>query len=114
MYTKYTSLSAFAFALAALVIACASSSDPPSAPAEEQDEAKPTGSKSIDQSGGKEEESKPKVCTSSCTSDSQCASSCPTSSGPACCDLGTNTCFNSKEAVCPKSEEDAGETPLPY
>ena len=43
-----------------------------------------------------------KVCAPSCSNDSDCQNSCPsTSQGTACCDTQTNTCFPTTASVCP-------------
>jgi hypothetical protein len=56
---------------------------------------------------------KPKMCVKTCAADVDCSDSCPATEGAiACCDLKTKTCFNSKAAVCPKTDKDSGtDTP---
>ncbi len=50
-----------------------------------------------------------RVCATSCSSDSQCSSTCPpVMSRASCCDLGTNTCYAATTSVCPRSADDAG------
>lgn len=54
-------------------------------------------------------------CVTSCTSDSECASSCPVLEGATqCCDLASKSCFRSKTAACPKITPDAGPTVPQY
>lgn len=52
-----------------------------------------------------------RVCATSCTRDSDCASTCPlVPSRAACCDLGTNTCYTATTSICAASGEDGGTT----
>lgn len=52
-----------------------------------------------------------RMCATSCSSDSQCASTCPlVPSSAACCDLGTNTCYTAPTSVCPAAGSDGGTT----
>jgi hypothetical protein len=52
-----------------------------------------------------------RMCATSCSTNSQCSSTCPAvMSRAACCDLGTNTCYTATTSVCPVSGDDAGTT----
>ena len=56
---------------------------------------------------------KAQKCVPSCTTDADCANSCPAiAGGTQCCDTTTSTCFGSKTSSCPKPE-DAGVDPPP-
>ena len=50
-----------------------------------------------------------RMCARSCTTDSQCSSTCPSvPSSASCCDLATNSCYNAATLVCPAAGEDGG------
>lgn len=101
---KYTTASTFAFLFGALVVAACGGSEQPVA----EDTANATGTKDAGNTGD-EDPNATKQCVSSCTADSQCASSCPEKEGATqCCDLATSTCFQTKAAVCPQTDPDAG------
>jgi hypothetical protein len=52
-----------------------------------------------------------RMCATSCSTDSQCASTCPAMpSRASCCDMETNTCFTATTSVCPMGGDDAGTT----
>jgi hypothetical protein len=52
-----------------------------------------------------------RMCATSCSSDSQCSSTCPSMpSRASCCDLGTNTCYTATTSVCPAGGDDGGTT----
>jgi hypothetical protein len=55
------------------------------------------------------------MCVARCTTDAQCASSCPPAAGGGtnCCDRGTGSCFPYRFAMCPAAAPDAGMT-MPY
>ena len=47
----------------------------------------------------------PGVCAPKCTTDQECQSSCPESTGnPYCCDLATTTCYQSTLPMCPANQ----------
>lgn len=128
---KYTTASKYAFAIGALfvAVACSSESKKPSA---DEDESSNTDDSNTDDGTGNDDGTSGdttnpgttdpgttdpgnQVCTPSCTSDSDCQSTCPSTGGAtACCDLSTNTCFNSTEATCPApASDDAGADGAP-
>src|SRR5690242_8699961 len=56
-----------------------------------------------------------KKCVSSCTSDQDCANSCPAvANGVNCCDTATGVCFSSQTQQCPAPPVDSGTPPPAY
>ena len=55
------------------------------------------------------------TCISSCTTDDECATTCPAAgSGSNCCDTATGVCYVSADSTCPATgPTDTGPTP-PY
>lgn len=50
-----------------------------------------------------------KECVGSCTTDDDCANSCPSvSTGANCCDTNTGECYRESASVCPVHEPDNG------
>lgn len=50
-----------------------------------------------------------RVCIMGCTSDAQCASSCPANPlGANCCDMASGVCYGAMTAVCPVAMPDDG------
>lgn len=126
---KYTTASRYAFAIGALFIAvaCSSESKKPSA---DEEESSNTDDSNTDDGNGNDNgngttdpgttdpgttDPGNQVCTPSCTSDSDCQSTCPSTGGAtACCDLSAHTCFNTTEAACPvPATDDAGADGAP-
>jgi hypothetical protein len=58
----------------------------------------------------------PRVCATSCATDSDCANSCPLTDGgsPWCCDFSAKTCFRTDKSVCPAPPSNDASTPPPY
>lgn len=55
------------------------------------------------------------TCVTSCSADSECQNSCPsTTSGSACCDTATHKCYHNTASTCPVPEVDSGTNPGPY
>lgn len=102
-----------AFGAALFVVACASSSPDVNTVTPPATDQKPKDAGVVVVDAAPPEQ--PKVCVSACTSDDECANSCPTvSTGSNCCDLDTNTCYRSAEAVCPVPVVNDGGTTSPY
>lgn len=110
------------------VLGCAASDTSGVDPGEGTDSAVKTDAPSTTDTGGAGDTARPDTspsgsdagsdgggtCVSSCTSDDQCASSCPAAgSGSNCCDTATGVCYVSADSTCPAGATDTGVTP-PY
>ena len=113
---KYATLSKSLFAVTAVLIAaaCANSADVPATEESNATEPPPAAPKLPPAS--KPTPPEEKKCAPSCTTDSDCANSCPAlAGGVQCCDTKTNTCWGSKTSSCPKPvDADAGDPPPAY
>ena len=60
-------------------------------------------------SGNKQDSAPQQQCVSQCTTDDDCANSCPqVPNGVNCCDTSTGICYAYSDTVCPAPVQDAG------
>ncbi len=107
---KHASLILPFFAIAGILVACATSD---TSVAEEKSLTEPAPSSDTAKlpppSTPAPAPAQEKQCVATCSQDSDCQNSCPTvTNGIQCCDQNTKKCFATSQSVCPKPQEDAG------
>lgn len=110
---KYKAFAKPAVAIVAILVAAACATNADDVPAGEADPGTQTqseGGAQLPPTENKPPENKPpeKKCASSCTADTDCASTCadPGTGAVNCCDLATKQCYKAAAAVCPAPSSD--------